>query len=38
MHPRCATPRFDYESFTKVCFPADMNRVRGRLGSAGALL
>jgi hypothetical protein len=22
---------FDYESFTKACFPADMNRVRGAL-------
>ena len=28
----------DYESFTKACFPADMNRVRGRSGSVGALL
>jgi hypothetical protein len=28
----------DYESFTKPCFPADMNRVRGRLGCVGVLL
>jgi hypothetical protein len=28
----------DYESFTKPCFPADMNRVRGLPGYAGALL
>jgi hypothetical protein len=29
---------FDYESFTKACFAADMNRVRGRSGSMSALL
>lgn len=28
----------DYESFTKPCFPADMNTVRGLPGYAGALL
>jgi hypothetical protein len=28
----------DYESFTKACFPADMNTVRGRSGSVSALL
>jgi hypothetical protein len=30
--------KFNYSSFTKACFPADMNRVRGRSGSVGALL
>lgn len=30
--------KFDYESFTKACFPADMNCVRGRSGVLGALL
>jgi hypothetical protein len=29
---------FDYESFTKACFPADMNRVRGRSRECGCLL
>jgi hypothetical protein len=37
-----ATPRLyckpDYESFTKPCFSADMNRVRGLPGYTGALL
>lgn len=28
----------DYESFTKPCFPADMNRVRGLSGYGDALL
>ncbi len=28
----------DYESFTKSCFSADMNRVRGLPGYTGALL
>jgi hypothetical protein len=28
----------DYESFTKPCFPADMNWVRGLPRYAGALL
>jgi len=29
--------RFDYESFTKTCFPADMNWVRGRPWILGAV-
>ncbi len=29
--------RFDYESFTKTCFSADMNWVRGRPWSSGAV-
>jgi hypothetical protein len=28
----------DYESFTKVWFPADMNRVRGASAACDALL
>ncbi len=28
----------DYESFTKVWFPADMNMVKGALAMCGALL
>jgi hypothetical protein len=28
----------DYESFTKVWFPADMNRVKGAPAMCGALL
>jgi hypothetical protein len=28
----------DYESFTKTCFSADMNRVRGHPGIEGGLL
>lgn len=28
----------DYESFTKVWFPADMNTVKGALAVRGALL
>jgi hypothetical protein len=28
----------DYESFTKVWFPADMNRVKGASAACGALL
>jgi hypothetical protein len=31
-------PDVDYESFTHVCFPADMNRVRGRPVALGVLL
>jgi hypothetical protein len=42
MRPCPATVRldcnFDYESFTQACFAADMNMVRGRSGSVGALL
>lgn len=29
--------RFDYESFTKTCLSADMNWVRGRPWSVGAV-
>lgn len=38
MQPRLQfRARFDYESFTKTCFSADMNWVRGRPCSLGAV-